>query len=255
MSTSLSLLACIAGTLLLLAVPVAQQDAPAPPAVPTLASLELPLDQLKSGRQEFEFRASMPGSSGPPESLGTIVLATKIEGGKYSFTDRADLQSGGKPYWIEMITAGSVGNELRPEHLNVRGTTDDLDGKTFEFSADFTATSATMTSAGKKREVAVPAGSITVDVLYRLATLLPRRAGFVASYAHSLDANEMLLKPGGTITCTSATENVELGGKAVKSFRFDVTSGGHVFMSLWVDDAGRLVQTCLDGRKWLVAKG
>jgi hypothetical protein len=254
LSTTVSLVACVALALFLIASPVELQEAPAAPAVPTLASLDLPLAQLKDGRQEFEYRMSMPGSSSPPESLGSFVLTTKVEGGKFNFTDRADLQIRGQPYWIEMTALGPVGKELRPEHLTVRGTTDDLDGKTFEFSADFTATSATMTAEGKKRQVAVPAGTISDAALYRLVTLLPRRAGFVASYEHFLDASELNMKPGGTITCASATENVDLGGKPVKTFRFDVTSGDSMFLSLWVDDAGRLVQACLDGRKWLVAK-
>jgi hypothetical protein len=129
-----------------------------------------------------------------------------------------------------------------------------LGGKASAFSADFTAASATVSFDDQKYEVAVPAGSITVDVLYRLVTLLPRRAGFVASYEHYLDANEMHVNPGGTITCVSATEDVDLGGRVVKACRFDATSDDHVFMSLWVDDAGRLLQTCLEGRKWLVTK-
>jgi len=254
LSTSLSLLACAGGALLLLAAAVVQQDPPAAPAVPALASLDLPLAQLKDGRQEFEYRVAMPGSSDPPQTMGSVVLSTKIEGGKFNFTDRADLQFSGKSYWIEMITAGSVGNELRPEHLSVRGTMPNLGGKALTFSADFTEASATVTFDDTKYEVAVPAGTITVDVLYRLVTLLPRSAGFVASYEHYLDANEMHVNPENTITCASATESIDLGGKPVTACRFDVSSGDHVFMSLWVDDAGRLVQSCLDGTKWLLAK-
>jgi hypothetical protein len=196
----------------------------------------------------------MPGSSGPPESLGSVVLSTKIEGGKFKFTDRGGMHLSDKAYWIEMITAGSVGNELRPEHLSVRGTTANLGGKALVFSVDFTAASATVVFDDEKYEVAVPAGSITIDVLYRLVTLLPRRAGFVASYERYLDANEMHVNPGGTITCVSTAEDVDLGGNVVKACRFDVTSDDHVFMSLWVDDAGRLVQTCLEGTKWLVTR-
>lgn len=252
--TSLFPLACVGGALLLLAAPVVRQDAPAAPAVPALSSLDLPLAQLKDGRQEFTYRMATSGPSGPPELLGSVILSTRIKGGKFTFTDWAGLQFSGTPCWIEMTTAGSVGNELRPEHLSVRGTMAILDSRALEFSAVFTATSATVTFGDKTFDVAVPGGTITVDVLYRLVTLLPRSAGFVASYEHYLDANEMHVKPGGTITCASATENVDVGGKTVKAFRFDVTSGDHVFMSLWVDDTGRLVQSCLDGTKWLVAK-
>ena len=255
MSTSISLVACVAVALFLLAAPVVQQDAPAAPAVPTLASLTLPLDRLKDSHQEFDFRMSASGSSAPPESLGSVVLDTRIEAGKFTFTDRGDMQYGGKPWWIEMTTLGTVGNELRPEYLNVRGTTPNLDGQTTDFSAQFTAAAATVSYADKSYDLAVPAGSLTVDVLYRLVTLLPRRAGFVASYGQYLDANAMKVNPGGTITCASATENVDVGGKAVKAFRFDVTSDGRVFFSLWVDEAGRFVQSCLEGNRWLVAKG
>jgi len=257
LSTPFSLLAFvggIGGALLLLAAPAVQQDAPAAPPVPALASLDLPLAQLKDGRQEFDYRVAILGSSDPPQSVGSVVLSTKIEGGKFKFTDRGGTHFSGKSYWIEMITAGSVGNELRPEHLSVRGTTPNLGGKALAFSADFTAASATVALDDETYEVAVPAGALTVDVLYRLATLLPRRLGFVASYEHYLDANEMHVNPGGTITCVSASENVDLGGKAVKACRFDATSADHVFMSLWVDDAGRLVQTCFEGTKWLVTR-
>jgi len=250
LSISLSRFACAGGAAALLAAAVVQQ---APPVVPPLASLDLPLAHLEDSRQEFACRMAMPGSSGPPEVLGSIVLSTRIEGGKFTFTDWAGLQFGGQPCWIGMTTVGSLGNELRPEHLKVRGTLANLDAKTTEFSADFTATSAIVTFDDTKYEVDVPTGTITVDVLYRLATLLPRRLGFVASYGHYLDANMMHVNPGGTITC-AATEDVDLGGNTVKAFRFDVTSDDHVFMQLWVDDAGRLVQSCLDGGKWLVAK-
>lgn len=222
--------------------------------VPTLASLQLPLDQLKDARQEFDQRLSTPGTSAPAESVGTVVLDTKIEAGKFTFTDRADWRSDGKAYGIEMVTAGSVGNELRPERLNVRYTTADPD-KTFEVSASFTAASATVTSEGKQSQLAVPAGTLTVDVLYRLVPLLPRRAGFVVSYAKYLDANAMVVNPGGTITCTGANEKLVVAGKSVSAFRFDVTSDGRAYLSLWVDEGGTLLQTCFEGTRWLVAKG
>ncbi|HEX5010656.1 MAG TPA: hypothetical protein VFY71_09655 [Planctomycetota bacterium] len=254
MSSSLTLVACISTVLLLTSSLDAVQDTSAA-SVPTLASLDLPLAQLKDSRQEFDYRDVPPGSSGPPVALGTIVLDTKVDAGKYTFEDRGDGQADGKPFWIEMSVRGAVGNELRPESLSVRSSMKYPDGKTYEFSADFTASAARVTFDDQTREVAVPAGTLCVEQLYRLGPLLPRRAGFVASYEHYLDANEMVVKPGGTIECASAAEEIQRESKAVKAFRFDVTSEGRVVFSMWIDDAGRLVQTCLDGRKWLVAKG
>jgi hypothetical protein len=272
MTSSLSVAGILGLALILFAAPASPtQHAPAPrgaeppdpnaplvhePAkdVPTLASLTLPLDQLKDARQEFDQRLSKPDSSAPAESVGTVVLSTKIDAGKFTFTDTADWRDDGKTYGIEMITAGAIGNELRPERLNVRYTTADPDTNV-DVAANFTAASATVTSQGRQSELAVPAGSLTVDVLYRLVTLLPRRSGFAVSYAHYLDANAMVVNPGGTIACMSATEKLDVAGKQVNAFRFDVSSDGRVYLSMWVDEGGRLVQTCFEGTRWLVAKG
>ncbi len=222
--------------------------------VPSLASLDLPLETLAGwGRREFTYRMLRGGTA---QDMGTVVLTTQVQDGRFTFTDRTDLQWQGAPYWLELSAAGPLRGELRPQTLDVKGTTDDGDGATFEFKATFDAASASVDSKGNAKTREVPAGTLSDAALHRLVTLLPRRKGFVARFERFLDASEMLVKPGGTITCTGQ-ETVEAGGKKVEAWRFDVDGGDgrEAFYSAWVDGDGRLLQGCFDGYKLLVAKG
>jgi len=229
----------------------APQEAPLGDA-PPLAALELPLEKLGAwGRRELTYTVTKGGSR---QTLGAVVLTTSVADGVVTLTDRVDLDFRGAPFWLEVTATGPLDNELRPDKLIAKGTTDDGDGKTFELVAEFGPSSASVNSNSRSKSVQVPPGAVSDAALLRLVTLLPRRAGVLARFEHLLDASEMLVKPGGTIAC-SGPEGVEIDGKSRETWRFDVTSGDRVFLSAWVDGEGRLMKVLWDGYKEWTAKG
>jgi len=255
-------------TLLALAVPCASsQDAPAgvtpapapapaaaapdAPAIPLLADLDLPLDQLASwGTREFRYELRQAGEV---RALGRVTLATSIERGEITLRDRVDITWDEAPHWQEVVSHGALRRELRPSSLRVRGTAEG-GGDAPEVLADLDATSLRVTLGEATRTEPLPPGTVGDAALWRLVTLLPRRPGFAVRLEHVLQTARLQRLPGATLFCTGS-ESVELEAGPVTAHRFDATRDGAVFLSAWVDDAGRLVQACLDGRRWWVARG
>lgn len=221
------------------------------PAPPVLSELDLPLERLAAwGRREFRYELRQGTQV---QLLGTVTLSTVLERGELVLEDRVDIVLDGAAHWQEVQSTGPLARELRPSGLRVRGTAED-GGAAPELLADLDATSLRARVGEATRSEALPPGTVTDAALWRLLTLLPRRPGFAVRVEHLLLAARLQPLPGATIHCTGV-EDVALERGAVAAHRFDATREGQVFLSAWVDDDGRLVQACLDGRRWWVARG
>ncbi len=224
----------------------APADEPPPPLPMHEQAIDLaPLAAWGTQRYVYELQ----DRDGTWTPLGHVTFATRHDDNTVALDDSWQLTYRGKAMtWRGQITC-RPDSVLSPRHIDSIGTGDDDEAKTFTatFADDGTATIESADTP--RRTMTLPPGTLTDAALYRVCTLLPRKAGTTWRIDDWLEVSELNHKQTYTLTCEGLAP--EDTADPTPCTRYIHRQRGRAVAELLVSEAGHLERVIIDGRKRL----
>jgi hypothetical protein len=227
---------------------------PAAEGTPIL-DLKLNTDSLKSwGTRKYDYLRRRGDE--PATKLGEITLKTSLDDKAVTFEDLMTLDVRGKTIRWESKAVSEKKSPLRTISIDSKGEGDD-EMKTFALRVEGEKAKVEMAAQdgqpAAKREIDLPADTVTFMGLMRLVTLLPRDAGKTYTTGHMFEENELHMKAGAFRFHCLGPHEMTIAGKPVTCTLLQVFDGQRddPFIEAYVDNDGVLQRLVLDRTKTL----